>query len=186
MKVINNFKSFSAIIAIVLFTFSCKDDILKDNKYTYYITAKVSKQRFLLPMVDHDNNSNSLHENNFLRLHMGEESKTFPIEIIIYGIRLDTLKLPAKIPMGNFLIALREKSILKPDNEKCKKANLDCYYVANDTSKDVNVTLTKFTSNIVEGTFSGNFHAFGFNYLIVNDLDDKIKVTEGYFKANYR
>lgn len=182
----NSFKRFYAITAIILFTISCEKDILKTNTYTYYVTAKINKKRFLLPIVDYDNNSNILYDNTLLRFHMRGDSNSIPVEIIIYGIRLDTLKLPAKIPMGNFSISLRDKSIVKPNNEKCKSRNLDCYYVANNTSTEVNVTLTKFTKNIVEGTFEGNFHAYGFNYLIVNDLEDKIKVTEGYFNSIYR
>lgn len=174
------------LLIITFLSNSCKEDVLDKNTYTYYTTAKVNEKRFLFPMRNYDSNSNTLYKDNFLRLHMGNESEKLGVEIIIFGIRLDTLKLPAKIPKGNFSISLLDNTIVKPNNEQCQKSNLDCHYVANDTSNDVTIIVEKFSANLLEGTYFGNFHAYGFTYFIVNDLNDKVKVTDGYFKGIYK
>ena len=174
-------------LIINIFILSCSgDDILENNIYTRYITAKINGKRFLFPPTYNDGSySNTLHQNNFLRLHMGSIPKRIGVEIIIHDLDLNTLKLPAKIPNKNFSIALQDSSLAFPNNEKCKKVNVPCYYVANDSSTEVDLTITKFNKDTVEGSFSGNFHTFGFFYFTVNDLTDKVKVTDGYFISTY-
>lgn len=182
-----NAKLLSYFLILGMLLLACSgDDLLEKNTYTRYVTAKVNGKRFLFPLIYRSGAySNTLHQNNFLRLHMGSIPNTIGVEIIIHDLDLTTLKLPAIIPNKNFTIALQDSSLSLPNNEKCKKLNLSCYYVANDSSTEVELIITKFTGDIVEGKFSGNFHTFGFFYFIVNDLTDKVKVTDGYFISDY-